>query len=294
MPSKVRGKCPESLEADTPSSRLAASRMGRQCVGQTVILAALLLQAIGAPSIEMARFPAPEAQQGVAASGSFVYAIDNSAIGKYDPATGKRVARWRGDPRRFKHLNSCAIVEATLVCAGSNYPEVPMTSSVETFDAETLRHISTRSLGRGRGSLTWLDWHEGSWWACFAHYDGKGGEPGRDHRSTTLVRFSPDFAEQQAWSFPEAVLRRMAPGSSSGGAWNKDGLLYVTGHDRPELYALRLPAQDSRLELVAIIPTVTGGQGIDWAPSQPRILWSIDRKASQIVASRIPVIDAKP
>ena len=255
-----------------------------------MILAALLLQAIGAPAVETARFNAPEARQGVAAGGGFVYAIDDSGIAKYDPATGKRVARWKGDPRRFKHLNSCTLVERNLVCAGSNYPEIPMASSAETFDAETLRHVATRSLGRGRGSLTWLDLHEGSWWACFANYDGKGGEPGRDHRATTLVRYSPDFVEQEAWLFPEEVLRRMAPRSSSGGAWNADGLLYVTGHDAPELYALRLPGHGRRLELVAIIPTVTGGQAIDWDPWQPRTLWSIDRKASQIVASRVPVI----
>ena len=66
-----------------------------------------------------------------------------------------------------------------------------------------------------------------------------------------------------------------------------DGLLYVTGHDAAELYALRVPDRSARLELVAIIPTVTGGQAIDWDPEQPRTLWSIDRKASQIVASRI-------
>lgn len=253
-------------------------------------MAVLLLQAIGPPAVEAARFNAPEARQGVAAGADFVYAIDNSEIAKYDPATGKRLARWKGDPRRFKHLNSCTLVERDLICAGSNYPDVPMASSAETFDAETLRHVATRNLGRGRGSLTWLDLHEGSWWACFANYDGKGGEPGRDHRATTLVRYSPDFVEQEAWLFPEEVLRRMAPRSSSGGAWNGDGLLYVTGHDAPELYALRLPERGRRLELVAIIPTVTGGQAIDWDPVQPRTLWSIDRKASQIVASRVPVV----
>ena len=69
-----------------------------------------------------------------------------------------------------------------------------MASSVETFDAETLRHYFTRSLGEGRGSLTWLDLHDGSWWAWLCQLRRQGGEPGRDHRSTTLVRFSPDFA----------------------------------------------------------------------------------------------------
>src|SRR5215210_1348672 len=117
-------------------------------VGRDVIMAMVLLQAISAPPVETARFPAPEARQGVTAGSSFVYAIDNSIIAKYDPETGKRMARWKGDPRRFKHLNSCTLVERTLVCAGSNYPDVPMVSSVETFDADTLRHKGTRILGQ--------------------------------------------------------------------------------------------------------------------------------------------------
>jgi hypothetical protein len=86
----------------------------------------------------------------------------------------------------------------------------------------------------------------------------------------------------------------MAPRSSSGGAWNADGLLYVTGHDAPELYALRLPRNGPRLELVAIVPTVTGGQAIDWDPKAPRTLWSIDRRTSEIVASRIPAVHPRP
>ena len=81
-------------------------------------MAVFLLQAIGAPPVETARFPAPEARQGVTAGNRFVYAIDNRTIAKYDPATGKRAARWKGDPRRFKHLNSCTLVERSLVCAG--------------------------------------------------------------------------------------------------------------------------------------------------------------------------------
>src|SRR3546814_20585136 len=90
---------------------------------------------------------------------------------------------------------SCAVVKAELVCATSNYPKVPMASSVEIFDAKTLRHIRTVSLGRMVGSLTAMDWHGGSWWAVFANYDERGGEPGRDHRFTTLVRL--DSSEER-------------------------------------------------------------------------------------------------
>lgn len=254
------------------------------------MLGALLILAAGLAATEVARLPAEEARQGVVADGRHVYAISNAEIGRYDRASGRRTGRWQGDPRHFKHMNSCILLAREIVCAASNYPEVPMASSVEWFDARRLHHVRTRSLGPGRGSLTWLDWHEGSWWAAFANYDGRGGEAGRDHRLTTLVRYSPDFVEQGAWLFPQDVLARFAPYSSSGGAWGDDGLLYVTGHDRPELYALRLPPAGSRLEHVATIALPTPGQAIAWDRSRPRTLWSIDRKNRQVVASTIPPV----
>ncbi|PZU07986.1 hypothetical protein [Sphingomonas sp.] len=237
---------------------------------------------------EVARFSAEEARQGVVADGKYVYAISNAEIGKYDRRTHELVERWRGDPARFRHMNSCILAGRQLVCAASNYPEVPQASSIEWFDAGRLSHVRTLSLGPGRGSLTWLDWHEGSWWACFANYAGKGGEPGRDHRYTTLVRYSPDFQEQGAWLFPPSVLERFAPYSSSGGVWGRDGLLYVTGHDRPELYALRLPPAGSILEHVATIPLMTDGQAIAWEEGANRILWGIERKTREAVAVRVP------
>jgi hypothetical protein len=252
-----------------------------------VILIAALAAMIKPPATEIRRFAAPEARQGVAAGKIHIYAVDNSRIGKYDRRTGKRVGSWEGDPSQFRHLNSCALVSKQLVCAGSNYPDVPMASSVEYFDPKSLRHLRSRSLGPGRGSLTWLDWHDGSWWACFANYGDKGGEPGRDHRWTTLVRFSRGFVEQGSWLFPQAVIDRMAPKSSSGGAWNRDGLLYVTGHDKLELYVVKLPKAGSRLKLVAIIPTLSGGQAIDWDPTDSRVLLSIDRTTKTVLESRI-------
>jgi hypothetical protein len=239
---------------------------------------------------EVGRFQAAEAKQGVVADARHVYAISNSEIGKYDRRSGRKLGAWKGDAALFKHMNSCILKGASLVCAASNYPQVPMASSVEWFDAGRMTHIATRSLGPGRGSLTWLDWHAGSWWACFANYDGKGGESGRDHRLTTLVRYSPAFAEQGAWLFPDEVLQRFAPYSSSGGAWGKDGLLYVTGHDRPEMYALRLPTAGSALELVTTIAIPGEGQAISWQRGGGRTLWSISRKAREAVAASVPSV----
>lgn len=232
-------------------------------------------------------FAAPEAGQGVAAGKRYVYAIDNSEIGKYDKLTGRRVAHWRGDPKRFPHLNSCAIVGRDLVCAASNYPAVPMASRVEWFDPATLKHRRTVELGDLPGSLTVIDRHRGAWWAVLANYDGRGGAPGRDHRATLLVRMDRNFQVVQSWRFPPGVLARFAPRSCSGAAWGDDGLLYASGHDRTEIYALRLPAAGNVLELAATLPVPTAGQAIDWDPAERRLLWSIDRKGKRLVATPI-------
>lgn len=254
-----------------------------------------LLLAVAAPfvapaAVEVRRLAAADARQGVASGPLGLYAIDNRTIARLDPATGGVAARWEGDDARFKHLNSCIVRKSRLVCAGSNYPETPQASRVDIFDAKTLRHSGVRQLGAGRGSLTWFDWHKGSWWAGYANYDGRGGMPGRDHTTTTLVRYDRHLREQGHWLFPAAVLERFAPRSSSGGTWGKDGLLYVTGHDRPELYALRVPKEGDRLELVATIPIPTDGQAIGWDAKEPRLLWSIERSTREIVASRIPEV----
>jgi hypothetical protein len=265
----------------------------------SILLAlALLLPA----ATEVHRYPSDDANQGAVSDGHYLYAIDNAAISKIDPASGRIVARWTGDKVVFRHMNSCSAVKAQLVCAMSNYPDVPMASSIEWFDTAAMKHVATHSIGPGRGSLTWIDWHDGSWWACFANYDPpnadgtgpKGGFPGRDHRATTLVRFAPNFAEQGAWLFPPYILERMAPFSLSGGAWGADGYLYVTGHDRPEMYVVALPEAGPILTHVATIPIPTNGQAIAWDPKEKRLLWSIERSGRELVGSMVPEVADNP
>ena len=255
----------------------------------TRLICALTLAISAAPAwaSEPLRIPAPEARQGAASDGTFVYAIDNDRIGKYRIATGQRVAGWQGERRLFPHMNSCTVDGHELVCAASNYPAVPQTSAIEFFDTRTLRHLRTISLGIGPGSLTVLDRHGGKWWAVFAQYAGKGGEPGRDHRYTQLVRMDDAFRQEAAWTFPPDILERFAPFSCSGASWSGDGRLYVTGHDRPELYEVRIPQAGSQLELVRTLAIPTPGQAIDWDPRVAGRLWSIDRAATTMVASDI-------
>lgn len=241
-----------------------------------------------APAETLRRLAAPEARQGVTVDADHVYAIDNSRIGKYDRRTGDKVAEWAGDGALFPHLNSCARVDTRLVCASSNYPATPMTSSVEIFDAADLTHTGSVSLGPGTGSLTWVERRDGAWWANFSNYDRRGGDVGRDHTHTVLVRFDDDWRRVAAWLYPASVLQRFAPYSSSGGVWGADGRLYVTGHDRPEAYVLELPQAGGTLIHVATVPIAAEGQAIAADPTDARGLWGIDREARQVIEMRLP------
>jgi hypothetical protein len=250
-----------------------------------------VLELAFAAVVVLTRLPAPEARQGVAVDARHIYAVDNSVIAKYDRRTGARLAEFRGDPAKFPHTNSCAVIGAELVCAASNYPATPMTSQVEVFDPETMTHRRTIPLGPQPGSLTWLDRWKGAWWAGFANYDGRGGEPGRDHRATTVVRFDDRWRETGRWRFPPYVLARFAPRSNSGGAFGRDGLLYVTGHDHPELYVLEVPEGGGVLKHIATLPIPVAGQAIVFDPSQPDVMFGVNRSSREVVGFRLPPVE---
>lgn len=252
-----------------------------------VLAAALTL----APAEVVFRLPAPEADQGVAVDARHIYAVDNAQIAKYDRETGAKLAHFQGDPHDFPHMNSCAVIGPELICAASNYPATPMLSRVEVFDPDSLKHLRTIELGHQFGSLTWVDRRNGSWWAGFANYDGRGGEPGRDHRFTTLVRFDDRWRAHESWSFPPQVLERMAPKSASGGAFGADGRLYVTGHDRPEAYVLDVPKGGGELRLVAIIPVPVEGQAIAFDRGAERVMFGINRPKREVLGFRLPPVE---
>ncbi|MBL9218507.1 MAG: hypothetical protein JNG82_08475 [Opitutaceae bacterium] len=239
---------------------------------------------------ELNRLAAPEARQGVAAGRDFLFAINNHEIGQYRKTGGERVAGWscpEGEP--LIHLNAGIVHEGRLYCAHSNYPAVPMQSSVEAWDTATLKHAGSRSLGRTDGSLTWIDRRNGRWIACFVHYGKKGGEPGRGPEWTRLVEYDDDWRETGGWTFPADLVAQVgARGYSiSGGAIGPGGYLYVTGHDEPELYVLEFPTAGPALAWKATIPVPIEGQAFGWDPQEPGVIYLVARKTRQIIAGRI-------
>lgn len=237
---------------------------------------------------EIRRFSSPHAHQGVAVDAEHVYAITNRAIGKHDKTTGALVDEWIGDEDGpIVHLNSGIVREGRLYAVHSNYPGVPMVSSVEVWDVETMEHVESHSLGIFQGSATWADRRDGEWWVGFANYEGRGGQPGRDSSWTTVVRFDDLWRPMGGYTFPPEVVERFADRSNSGGAWGPDGYLYATGHDHPEVYVLRPPDGGSVLELVEVVPITAEGQAFAWDPVEPRHLYTIIRSRNDIVVSEM-------
>jgi len=238
----------------------------------------------------VAQFDAPYARQGVAVDAQHFYAVTDIGLAKHDKKSGKLVAKWDGPKDGpIIHLDSGVIVDGKLYAAHSNYPQEPMTSSVEVWDAASMEHVATHSFGIMLGSLTWIDRHEGAWWAVFANYSRVFGPSQRPYGNTywtTLVKFDDKWQQLQAWTFPVSILKRAEPMSISGGSWGPDGLLYVTGHDNAEVYAVRLPKAGSIVEHLATYPVANTGQGIAWDRSEPGVLWMIDRPNKKVTAQR--------
>lgn len=238
---------------------------------------------------ELRRFQLKEVKQGVAVDATHFYVINNTSITKHAKADGKPVTAWKDTTGLLKHMNSGVVLDGKLYIVHSNYPTVPMLSSLEIFDARSLRHIGSHSFGFLPGSATWADFHEGFWWVAFANYSDKASAEGRDNRWTMLVKFTKDWQRLESWSFPANVLQAFAPKSTSGGSWGKDGFLYCTGHDKPELYVLKLPDRGSTLQYVKTIPTVSEGQAfaIDRSIRNQLILYSITRNDNYVIVSEV-------
>jgi len=243
-------------------------------------------------------YTAPEADQGVAADASSFYAIANSEIAKYEIASGKFIARWRG-PRNglIRHLNSCRADGGRLWCANSNYALTPMGSSIEVFDASRMTHAVSHSLGlRDEGSITWVDrFVDGSaagWLAGFAHYDGNGGVPFKNHTFSSVVTFDAQWRRTGGWLFPPGVMERMAPYAASGGAIGPDGWLYLLGHDRPEMCVVARPSMGPTMIHLATIDLEAEGQAFCWAQNGSRTIFTIDRGKGLVRTIELPAVDA--
>lgn len=108
---------------------------------------------------------APDANQGVAVDADYLYSIDNYSITKHNKPTGEPLLQWYGDESGpILHLDGGVVIGDLLYAPHSNYPESPITSSVEIWNTTTMEHIRSHPFGIFRGSLTWIDQDaDGTW-----------------------------------------------------------------------------------------------------------------------------------
>ncbi len=237
--------------------------------------------------IEVRRYKIPEARQGIAVDKNYLYAIDTRAIAKYEKSTGKLVSKWEEEKDGpIKHLDSGVIINNKLYCAHSNYPEFPMTSSIEIWDVKSLKHIGSHSFGINWGSCTWVDRYQNYWWAAFAHYNKWKDSTNTDVRWTTVIKFDDKWRMLESWIFPSEVSKKFGKMSNSGGTWGPDGYLYCTGHDASELYVLKLPSTGSVLELIETVPIDCTGQGFAWDRSDSESIYTIDKAKREVIQSK--------
>jgi len=239
---------------------------------------------------ELRRFKAPEAGQGVAVDRDFFYAINNHTIGKYRKSSGERVALWEGGANgEIIHLNAGIILNGQLYTVHSNYPGVPMLSSLEIFDPVALKHASSHSFGRMDGSFTWLDRRDNRWIACFVHYGNKGAEPNRDAAWTQIIAFDDEWRRTAGWALPPDLIARFGGRgySASGGAFGPDGHLYLTGHDNTELYVVDFPKAGSVLKWIATIPIPAEGQAFCWDPENRGVLYLVLKRTKEVIVGRV-------
>ncbi len=243
---------------------------------------------------EIRRWQPRGANQGVAVDDRHFYGIGNFIVGKYDKHTGERVQEWiglRGGP--IVHFNGGHVQDGLLVIAHSNFPQLPMASSLEYFDRQTVQPVKTLSLGIRLGSLTWAEKKDGFWWACFANYNDKGTTPGFDQRWTYVGRFDEQWNLLESWSFPPQVVATWGSSSCSGGSWGDDGFLYVTGHDAKELYVLQVPKMGVTLDYITTIDVPFEGQAWAWDRSEKRLIYGISRTSREVIVARIPELPAE-
>ena len=232
-------------------------------------------------------FKTPEARQGVAVDANYFYSVNSTGIGKYSKETGSLVLSWKDTTGIIVHLDGGVVIKDKLYCAHSNYPGIPMTSSIEIFSTKDLKHTGSHSFGIKYGSCTWADFYDNSWWICFAHYDQFKKDINKGTEWTVVVRFDVDWNEKESWTFPQNVISEIKPMSVSGGSWGADGKLYITGHDSAKVYILKLPQSGSVLEYLHSAKIDSHGQGIAWDRSKKNMLYGIIRKENSVVVSEL-------
>lgn len=261
------------------------------------------------------QFSAPDARQGVAVNSESLYVVGNRVVARYDKETlspTEDVLHFPEDGPII-HFNDGIVVGEQLWLSHSNYPGVPMVSSLERVDPSTLQHIGSHSFGITDGSLTWVAPIEGGgWYACFAHYGNRAAMPNRDPYWTRVVQFDTEWRMQESWAFPRKLVKeKFGKYSSSGGALLESSWLpentpeslhkaveerphfLITGHDHTALFLMRIPKTGDVLEWVGTVPFPSEGQAFSLDPDNRGHIYSIHKAKRQVFHGVLNILPLK-
>ena len=195
--------------------------------------------------------------QGVNTDGKYIYIIFSHGITKIK--NNKIIKQIFG----YQHLNSCFIINNKLYC--THNPKY--SNSIEIFDLD-LNLIQSIKI-KTKGSLTWISYNNG-WWGCLAYY-------GKYVNKTRIIKFI-NWKITQKYKIDPKILNKIKPYSLSGGTWYKNKL-YLSGHDKPEIYKL-----NKLFMLDQIIKTNSYGQSFG---IYNNILYGINRQTNKVVTTNI-------
>ncbi|MFC2081117.1 hypothetical protein ACFLR8_02790 [Bacteroidota bacterium] len=233
-------------------------------------------------------YDVPSSKQGVAVDSLCFYVINNSSITKHHKSDGRMLKLWEDEDTLIHHLNSGIIIDGKLYTVNSNYPDFPMASSIEIFDPESLDHINNHSFGIFNGSATWMDEHNGYWFVAFAHYTGRGSDPGKSNAWTRLVKFNREWTQLESWIFPKELISKFESRSNSGGVILSDGRILCTGHDNYEVYVLEFPQKGYTLNWTGTIPVGSYGQGIAYEKvDNSEYIYGVIKSENKVVVTKI-------
>lgn len=196
--------------------------------------------------------------QGVINHKDYIYVVSSKSICQHDKKTGQLIKKVKTN---LSHMNGGIIKDNKLYLTHNprplNNPNALYLNSIEVFDLN-LKHLDSINLSHlyNEGSLTWIDYYDNSWWGALAHYGKQVGK-------TRLVKFKDNWQIGMSWRYPTNVLNQFKPYSNSGGQFDKEtGLLFLTGHDKEEVYIVKVNYKSLRLIPVETMEVPIGGQGI--------------------------------
>ena len=211
--------------------------------------------------------------QGVIVDKNFYYLVYSKGILKFNIKTNQFNKSTKYN-KNLKHLNGGIIYNNMLYL--TNNPKNGK-NSLEIFDKE-LNYITSIKLDKLKGSLTWIDFYKGYFFGLLAYYKD-------EVKKTRIVKFDNQFNIIKQWKIPKSILNRLYPNSISGGQFNKtSGILFLTGHDKKEIYLMNL---NNNLKYIKTLKTSIAGQGISFDKNNDKYLWGIDRKNNKIIKSHI-------